>query len=83
MCIRDSFQASWPEWNPAYLIENEFEYPVSVNGKLRFKELLPLDWSVAQIENHIRQHESLAKYTEGKPIKKWVIVPGKIINVVV
>ena len=77
------FQASWPEWNPAHLIENEFEYPVSVNGKLRFKELLPLDWSVAQIEDHIRQHDSLAKYTEGKPIKKLVIVPGKIINVVV
>ena len=76
------FSAQWPDWNPAYLVENEFEYPVSVNGKLRFRQVLPLDLSLAEIENRIRELDALAKYTEGKPIKKLVIVPGKIINVV-
>lgn len=77
------FFVQWPEWKEEFLVENEFEYPVSVNGKLRFKHWLPLNLTAEQIEAETRGLESLAKYTDGKPIKKMIVVPGKIINVVV
>ena len=77
------FDERYPEFNPEYLVENSFEYPVSVNGKLRFKEELPLGISAAEIEAAVRADEMTAKYTEGREIKKMIVVPGKIINIVV
>jgi len=75
--------AAYPEFNPVYLIENTFEYPVSFNGKLRFKLELPKDMPVSEIEKAALASESAQKWIEGKPIRKIIIVPGKIINVVV
>jgi leucyl-tRNA synthetase len=75
--------ASYPEFNPVYLIENTFEYPVSFNGKLRFKLELPKDMPVAEIEKAALASEAAQKWIEGKPVRKIIVVPGKIINVVV
>lgn len=74
--------AAYPEFNPTYLIENEFEYPVSFNGKTRFTRTFALDRPQGEIENEIRADEQCLKYTEGRTIKKIIFVKGKIINVV-
>ena len=77
------FDEKYPVFNPAYLVEDSFEYPVSVNGKLRFKKELPLGIPASEIEAAVRADEQTARYTEGKEIKKMIVVPGKIINIVV
>ena len=75
--------AKWPVANESYLIENAFEYPVSFNGKTRFKLTLPLNLTTADIEKAAMEHEESQKWIEGKGVKKVIIVQGKIINIVV
>lgn len=75
--------AAYPVFNPAHLVESSFEYPVSINGKMRFKKELPLGISTKEIEDAILADENTQKYLEGKQPKKVVIVPNKIINLVV
>ena len=74
--------AAFPKFNPEYLIESSFEYPVSFNGKMRFKIELPLTLNAAEIEKEVMALENTAKYLEGKAPKKVIVVPGKIVNVV-
>jgi leucyl-tRNA synthetase len=59
------------------------EYPVSFNGKMRFKLELPASFSVPEIEVAVIACEKTGKYMEGKAIKKIIVVPQKIINVVI
>lgn len=73
----------WPEANESLLIEKSFEYPVSFNGKMRFKLELPADMPVNEIEMAVIQNEKSKRYLEGKSPRKIIIVPGKIINVVI
>ncbi len=75
--------ATYPVFNPANLVEANFEYPVSINGKMRFKKELPLGISTKEIEDAILADENAQKFLEGKQPKKIVIVPNKIINLVV
>lgn len=74
--------ASFPEYVEAYTVENTFEYPVSFNGKMRFKIELSKSLSPAEIEKIIRENENTAKYVGDNGIKKVIVVPNKIINVV-
>jgi len=74
--------ATYPLYNEAYTIENTFEYPVSVNGKLRFKKELPLELPVEQIQQTILSDPQLVNYLNNAPVKKIVVVPGRIVNVV-
>jgi leucyl-tRNA synthetase len=76
-------QQPWPEVNESYLVENTFEYPVSFNGKMRFKLKLPVDMPKDEIEKAATEHENAQKWIEGKQIVKIIVVPKKIINVVV
>lgn len=76
-------QAVFPEYNPDLIRENTFEYPVSFNGKLRYKIELPLDISGTEVDSIISSSEQTKKYAPGLKIKKIIFVPGKIINVVV
>jgi leucyl-tRNA synthetase len=64
------------------LVENSFEYPVSFNGKMRFKKELPLGISNEEIEKAALADPAAQKWTEGKAPRKVIIVPGKIINIV-
>ncbi|HRU67697.1 MAG TPA: class I tRNA ligase family protein [Bacteroidia bacterium] len=73
----------WPEFNPEYLTEDSFEYPVSINGKLRHKKTFSLDAENEFIENEIRSDPVVLKWAEGKSIRKIIIVRSKIINVVI
>ena len=74
--------AKFPEYKNEYLVENSFEYPVMVNGKLRFKQKYALDMSQDEIVAHIVTTEGAAKWLEGKQPKKIIVVKGKIINIV-
>ncbi|MDR1667944.1 MAG: hypothetical protein LBS03_09715, partial [Bacteroidales bacterium] len=64
-------------------VENTCTYPVSFNGKTRFMLELPVDMDAKTIEQTVLAHETTQKWTEGKPPKKIIIVPKKIINVVI
>jgi leucyl-tRNA synthetase len=75
--------AQFPVSDEKYLVENSFEYPVSFNGKMRYKLTLPLNLSVKEIEEAVMANEASPKYLEGKTPKKFIIIPGKIINVVI
>lgn len=74
--------ASFPEYVEAYTVENTFEYPVSFNGKMRFKMELPKSLSPKEVEEAVRANDNTAKYVGENGIKKVIVVPGKIINVV-
>ncbi len=67
----------------AFVTEDEFEYPVSVNGKTRFKITIPLNLSKEEIESQVMQSAEMNRFLEGKAAKKVIVVPGRIVNVVV
>ncbi|MBX7183251.1 MAG: leucine--tRNA ligase [Bacteroidia bacterium] len=73
----------FPEFNPAFLEDNTFNYPVSFNGKTRFNLELPVGLSNAEIEKAVLEHAESVKWTEGKTPKKVIVVPKKIVNVVI
>jgi leucyl-tRNA synthetase len=75
--------ASFPEFNPAYLIEDSFSYPVSINGKHRTNIEFSLQASPQEMEQKVLSDETVLKWLEGKPAKKVIIVKGKIVNVVI
>lgn len=74
---------AFPDYKEEYIKENTFEYPVSFNGKLRFKLELPLDISKEDAEKAVLQAEGAQKWLAGKQPKKIIFVPKRIINVVV
>jgi leucyl-tRNA synthetase len=76
-------QAKFPAFNEAFLVESAFDYPVSFNGKMRFKVNLSLSMTSKEIEDYILTLDESHKWLEGKSPKKVIIVPGKIVNVVV
>lgn len=75
-------KAKFPEWKEEYLVENSFEYPVSFNGKTRFRLNLPLSLTKDEIEKEVMASEEVKKWLEGKAPKKLVVVPGRIVNIV-
>jgi len=75
--------AQFPVCNEEYLVEDSFEYPVSINGKTRFKIPLSLQLSKEQIEKEVSSAEELKKYLDGNAPKKIIVVPGRIVNVVI
>ncbi len=76
------FDGEYPQFEAKYLVESEFEYPVMINGKLRFKVTYALDIDPKQIQQEVVKHESAERWLEGKAPKKIIIVKGKIINIV-
>ena len=76
-------QATFPVFDASYLVESAHVYPVSFNGKVRFKLGLPLNLSKQEIEDAVMTHESTIKWLKGAEVKKMVVVPKRIVNVVV
>jgi leucyl-tRNA synthetase len=76
-------ETTFPAFDNQYLVENSFEYPISINGKVRVKMNFALDMPKEDIEKLVMASEIVLKWTEGKSPKKVIIVPGKIVNVVV
>ncbi|WP_333862370.1 leucine--tRNA ligase [Sphingobacterium sp.] len=75
--------ASYPVFKPEYLVESEFAYPVSFNGKMKFNLSLALDLDQKAVEDTIKAHADVQRHLDGKAIKKIIFVKGKIINIVV
>lgn len=72
----------FPECNESYLVDDSFNYPISFNGKTRFNLELAATLSPQEIESLVMAHENTIKYLDGKPVKKVIVVPKKIVNVV-
>ena len=73
---------TWPECNEAYLVEDTQKYPVQFNGKVRFTFECPKDTPREEVEKLVLANEETAKYLNGAAIKKIIVVPGRIVNIV-
>jgi len=76
-------KATYPKFEEKYLIETSFEYPVSINGKVRAKMNFALDMPKEDMEKLILASDEIQKWTEGKAPKKVIIVQGRMVNVVI
>jgi len=74
--------ANFPKFNPSYLVEANFEYPISINGKVRANLSFPTNALPADIEAGVLANEIVQKWLEGKTPKKVIVVPKRIVNVV-
>jgi leucyl-tRNA synthetase len=75
--------AAWPVWDEQYLVETHFEYPISINGKTRTSIAFDLNADAAEIEAAVLADATVQRWMDGKPLKKFILVKGRIINVVV
>lgn len=75
-------KANYPLFDENMLVESEFEYPISFNGKTRFKKAYPADMEAAEIQQRIMEEEQTLRYLEGATPKKIIVVKGRIINIV-
>lgn len=75
--------APFPQYEERYVTDNSKMYPVAVNGKTRAEMEFPLDAEPSAIEQQVLADETIQKWMEGKPTKKFIYVKGKMINVVV
>jgi leucyl-tRNA synthetase len=75
--------AEFPFFNPEYLVESSFSYPISINGKHRENIEFALDANPADVEATVLANETVQKWLEGKTPKKVIFVKGKIVNIVV
>jgi leucyl-tRNA synthetase len=73
----------WPKFDPALLVENTLDIPVQVNGKLRDVLTVPTDISNSDLEANARSSEKVKAFINGKTVKKVIIVPRKLVNLVV
>lgn len=76
-------QQSFPVWNPAYLIEDSIEYPIQINGKVRANLVFAAEATKEEIEAAVLADEQVIRWMEGKPAKKIIVVPKRIVNVVI
>ena len=74
---------TWPEYDPALLIEDEVELPVQINGKVRGKIVVKRDAASSEIETAALAEPKIAEHTAGREIRKVVVVPGRLVNIVV
>jgi len=74
--------AKFPDYKEEYMVDDSFAYPVSFNGKTRFKMELSLALGIPEIEKEVMGNEETIKFLEGKTPKKIIIVPKKIVNIV-
>ena len=76
-------KAEFPKFNPSYLVEDAFEYPIQINGKVRTTISFAIDRAPTEIEREVLADEIVQKWLEGKAPKKVVVVPKRIVNVVI
>jgi len=75
--------APFPKFNSTYLIEDDFAYPISINGKMKMNLNIPLSLEVKEIEETVLANADVQKYLDGKAPKKVIVVKGRIVNMVV
>jgi len=74
--------AEYPKFNAEYLVESEFAYPVSFNGKMKLNIPLALDLDAKAVEEIVLAHADVQRHLDGKAVKKFIFVKGKIVNIV-
>src|SRR5690606_30132779 len=75
--------AAFPKLDESFLVEDNFNYPVSFNGKMRLNIELPLSLSAQEIEKEVMGRQEVQKYLNGAAPKKVIVVPKKIVNIVI
>ena len=75
--------AAFPVFDPAHVVESAKEYPVSINGKVRTNLLISLDATETEVQELVLANELVQKWVEGKPLKKFIFVKGRMINLVI
>ncbi len=76
-------KSSFPAFEEKYLVESTIEYPISINGKKRATAAFATDASKEDIEKAVLEMKIVQKWVDGKPIKRLIVVPGRMVNVVV
>ena len=76
-------QTTWPAWNEEYLVVNEISYALQVNGKVRGHLVVAISADKETVEKAALADATLAPHLEGKEIKKVIVVPGRLVNIVV
>ncbi|HNR54411.1 MAG TPA: class I tRNA ligase family protein, partial [Flavobacteriales bacterium] len=75
--------ATWPVFDPQYLVEEDFNYPISFNGKTRLQLAFPIALSKEEVEAAVLANPEVQAKLEGKAPKKVIVVPKRIVNIVV
>ncbi len=75
--------SKFPQHNPAYLVESQFTYPICFNGKKRDEMSFDADANPEDIESAVKANKDLDKWLEGKAIKKVIVVPKRMVNIVI
>jgi leucyl-tRNA synthetase len=76
-------QAPWPKADPALLVDDTVTLPIQINGKRRAEISVPKDMAATEVEKLALADEDVVRFLAGQPVKKIIVVPGRIINVVV
>ena len=76
-------KAVWPEFVASHLVEDNYAYPVSFNGRMRFKIDLPTTMTKEEVEKAVLEDERSQKWLQGNSPKKMIVVPKRIVNVVI
>ena len=79
LCAR----APWPKADPALLVDDTVTLPIQINGKRRAEISVPADMPVSEVEKIALANEDVIKFLAGAPVKKLIVVPGRIVNVVI
>jgi leucyl-tRNA synthetase len=75
--------AAYPKFNSSYLVEDDFAYPISINGKTKMNLNIPLSLEQKAVEEFVLANADVQKYLDGKQPKKVIVVKGRIVNMVV
>jgi leucyl-tRNA synthetase len=75
-------EQTWPEFDEQYLVEDEIEIVVQVNGKVRAKMKVSAEATKEQLEELAKANENVQQHTDGKTIRKVIVVPGRLVNIV-
>lgn len=76
------FDATFPQYKEEFIKEDEFEYPISINGRVRAKMKFSLEMPQEEIEKAVLASDVVKKWSEGKAPRKIIVVKGRIVNVV-
>jgi leucyl-tRNA synthetase len=75
-------EQQWPEWNDAYLVEDEVEIIIQINGKLRDKMTVRKDSEKAELERNALASPKVKEAIGDKTVRKLIVVPNKLVNIV-
>ncbi|QCO55689.1 leucine--tRNA ligase [Pseudorhodobacter turbinis] len=76
-------KAPWPQPDPAMLVQDTVTLPIQINGKRRGEITIPADMPTSEVEKRVLADDAVVKFLAGKPVKKLIVVPGRIVNVVI